>query len=239
MNRLRLAATLIVAVAIVSALPSPASATYGVDQWRFRIYMLPPVGSLGSNACLRQGFHSESSEYMKALDWAQNCNTASTEIVRFRYLGVDVDNLGGGNTIAQGEGTTTQLANQNCPGGGQVRVGLVTIWSIYGTSLAGMKYVHTIMYGGGSGTSFTINARGTALSGSYLGSIGVGDTVADETADECWTGWHTHENNTGNDAFDDWNEPKYEKPTSTCDCYRNDSSANWIRRLTWVLTEAD
>lgn len=239
MSRRSFAATALVMLVMISSLPSAATATYGVDEWRFRIYMLPPVGSLGTNACLRQGFHSMYSEYMRALDWAQNCNTSSTEIVRFRYLGVDVDNLGGGSTIAQGEGTTTQLANQNCPGGGQTRVGLVTIWSIYGTSLAGMKYVHTLMYGS-SGTSFAINARGTTLSGGYLGSIGIGDTVADSNADECWTGWHVHENNTGNDAFDSWNTSKYTEPgAANCDCYLNNSSANWIRRLTWVLQEGD
>lgn len=28
----------------------PASATYGVDQWRVRLYMLPPADALGNQA---------------------------------------------------------------------------------------------------------------------------------------------------------------------------------------------
>jgi hypothetical protein len=243
MTRVRLWTMVGLLVAFVGVVPRPVTATYGVDQFRFRIYMLPPVGALGTNACLRQGFHSIYSEYMKALDWATNCNTASTEIVRFRYLGVDLDNNGGGSTIPQGEGVTQQLANENCPGGGHVHVGLVTIYSLYGTSIAGMKYVHTVMYGSTTGdgtTTFAINARGTTLSGGYLGSIGVGDTVSDASAASCWSGWHVHENNTGNDAFDLWNDALYKKPgAQTGDHYLNNSSANWIRRLTWTLTPGE
>jgi hypothetical protein len=106
-----------------------------------------------------------------------------------------------------------------------------------------MKYVHTVMYGSTTGdgtTTFAINARGTTLSGGYLGSIGVGDTVSDASAASCWSGWHVHENNTGNDAFDLWNDAPYKKPgAQTGDHYLNNSSANWIRRLTWTLTPGE
>lgn len=99
-----------------------------------------------------------------------------------------------------------------------------------------MHYVHSVVFG--SSSPFNINVRGTTLSGGYLTSIGIGDTVSDASAGtNCWKGWHVHENNGGNDAFDSWNSKWDTAATETG--YTNNSSANWIRRLTWVHVAAE
>ena len=225
---------------LLGVAPSPAAAV--IPEWRFEIWMLPPVADTGTNACLRRGFHSTDPnyEYMRSIDWARNCGTASSEPVRFRGLGVNVDSMNGAG-IPNGSMsiTTHQLSSSNCPGGGTVTIGKVTIWSIYGTSLAGMIYAHTDM--DTSLPEHTIFAKGTTVANGMFNSVVVGDSVSDWDAPNCFTGFHVHETNINHDGFDYWNTGDFlnEPLSARCDCYLTTSSANWTRRMNWTLQGAE
>jgi hypothetical protein len=70
----------------------------------------------------------------------------------------------------------------------------------------------------------------------FAESSPIATTVDDSAAGQnCWTGWHVHENNSNDSQmyWDAWNG-KWSTATTNWDGYRNDDLQNWIRRLHWV-----
>lgn len=224
---------LLLLFAVVGIAPAPAAATYGVDQFRMDIWMLPPVDNLGSTACLKQGWHSSDPrfDYMRALDWHNVCTGGGTELVRFRALAASIDTTNDGTFWAGGYGVTSNLTVGTC-GGQSLHIGKVNIWSADGTVKGFMIYAHSVLY---NSSQFNINfKRGGTRTNAHLTSVGIGNTVQDGPS-TCWTGWHVHENNSDDAVmrWDQWNSLYSGTPPHT-DTYTNNSPTYWIRRMQWI-----
>jgi hypothetical protein len=209
----------------------------GTTPYRIRLWMLPPADALGNNACLTQRWHSTDPAYdiNRALDWKATCGSNGTELIRFRALASAIDEPYDGTYWPAMTGLLSNLPPSSC-GVGTVHIGKVKIVGGDSYIRGFMIYAHTVL----TGSTFNINAKnGATLSNAYLTSFGIGDTVSDASAGpNCWQGWHVHENNSDDAVmhWDSWNS-KWDTAAVSCDCYKNDSSSNWIRRMTfaWIF----
>jgi hypothetical protein len=228
--RVLIAALTLIAFAI---LPSTARATFGVDEWRMRIWMQPPMDSSGNNANLTQRWHrglDHLSTPYRALDWKQGSEKVSKPVYFRTYAAAPDDDLGIVHWFADAE--PVQRPSFVCGTNGLVtyaRVWLRSNWD--GLRKSYVAYEHTDLR---SEASFQLwSAGGVWLDGARYNNQLIGDTVQDTGGSTCWTGFHVHEDNESDSMWLEWNS-LYDDAETFCDCYQNNDRDVWTRRGGWT-----
>lgn len=195
-----------------------------------RIWLLPPMDVTTAGSCFTNRWHSANGH---ALDWNHNCGYGSSANVYFRAQALTED--GAPALIAFADGEPYQLANLPC-GTGTVREARVRIRSNWDALVKGYAlYAHALV---SRTSSFAIWFRGpgTYWDDSYYNSIDIADTKDDSNAgNNCWTGYHVHENNVTNSAWDRFNTIKWDTAPLN-QSYDNDYIGHWTRSLGWLDT---
>lgn len=224
---------------VMMSMASPIQATFGVDEFRIRIWMLPPMDVNGNYACLTQGFHGPSmsgDDQAHALDWKASCGSggdSSSKPVRFRVVSSAVDDTPIGSVFNRAMAEPLQVSPNPPCGLATVRVVRVRIRATWDDLVKGKaSYGHAVVR---FTTPFQIQFKnGASLADAYYGMAEVGDTRSDAAAGpSCWQGWHTHENNSTDPAWDSWHGI-YAGASVPCECYVTDNHDNWIRRMQWI-----
>lgn len=229
--------SLIVPLALFSV-ASPIQATFGVDEFRIRMWMLPPMDVNGNNACLTQAWHGPSmmgDDQTHALDWKAHCGSngdSSSKPAHMRFVAAAPDDTPVGTIVNRAMAEPLQVTPNPPCGVGTVRVTRVRIRATWDDLVKGKaSYGHTLVR---HTTPWQIQFKnGASLSNAYYMMSEVGDTRSDAAAgSSCWQGWHTHENNSNDPAWDNWHG--IYTGAGQCECYVNTDPDNWMRRIQWI-----
>jgi len=214
-----------------AALPDPGS-------YQLRLWMLPPVDSLGKKACLTNHWHSTDPRFdiNRALDWTRgnlqdtNCGVTANESVSFRALGSSINEAYDGTWDIYMHGVNSNLPPEDCPytGGGTVHIGKVKLYGLDGLQKGFMAYAHASL----NSSQFNILfQKGATRALAKLNSLAIGNSVADGPGG-CWSTWHVHEINS-DDAVMYWDAwSSVWDAASLCNCYVTNDDDNWVRRMT-------
>lgn len=191
---------------------------------------MPPMDVSSASSCLTQHWHSANGH---ALDWNKNCGSGAANVYfRTRALSEDEPDI---VLLPWAQAEPYQLANPPCSlnTAQHVHQAQVRIRSTWDALVKGtMIYAHAVVWTTAP-KDILFQGGPTYWDYSWFNSFDIADTVSDAAADDCWSGFHVHENNVTSSAWDRFNTTKW-TPAPLQTEYDNDYVGDWTRSLGWV-----